>query len=96
MYFSDGEVRNFRLVKKEWGFSRMISLKDFKNVKNGYLVDDCCIFGVEILVIPPVVKSASFSVVEKPTVLTWKIDDFSSLNGTIRYSDTFTVLGYQW
>ncbi|CAM8904235.1 unnamed protein product [Rhodiola kirilowii] len=94
----DGEIRKFNSMKKKWGFTKMMSLKSFKKAKNGYLVDDCCIFGVEILVIPPVVKSASFSLIDNPTSpsFIWKIDERSSWSDRIRYSDPFTALDYQW
>ncbi|KAJ4950018.1 hypothetical protein NE237_026850 [Protea cynaroides] len=40
--------RRFNEIKKEWGFDQFISLKTFKKCSNGYLVNDECVFGVEV------------------------------------------------
>lgn len=37
-------------MKLEWGFDRFIPLKAFGDATNGYLVDDCCVFGAEVFV----------------------------------------------
>ncbi|KAG5608559.1 hypothetical protein H5410_019840 [Solanum commersonii] len=46
-----GMDRRFRNIKTEWGFSKCISHKTFNDPSNGYLVDDKCIFGVDVYVI---------------------------------------------
>ncbi|KAH0692286.1 hypothetical protein KY285_019383 [Solanum tuberosum] len=46
-----GMERHFRNIKTEWGFSKCISHETFKDPSNGYLVDDKCIFGVDVYVI---------------------------------------------
>ncbi|XP_022146377.1 uncharacterized protein LOC111015606 [Momordica charantia] len=46
----DGKIRRFHAPKTEWGFEKLISLDNFSNPSNGFLVDDCCAFGVDIIV----------------------------------------------
>ncbi|KAL4378260.1 hypothetical protein GQ457_02G028670 [Hibiscus cannabinus] len=74
-------VRRFYEMKTEWGFSQLLSQITFNNAANGYLVDDCCTFGAEVLVIqrPPEVEK---SVLKKPSggTITWKMDNFSRLD----------------
>lgn len=53
---ANGTVRRFHELKREWGFSRLISLDTFKEASNGYLVDDSCIFGAEVLSLSPQVS----------------------------------------
>ncbi|KAM3759523.1 hypothetical protein ACB098_01G126600 [Castanea mollissima] len=42
--------RCFRGKKLEWGYDKIIPLKTFKDANDGYLVDDTCVFGAEVLV----------------------------------------------
>ncbi|XP_059654607.1 ubiquitin C-terminal hydrolase 12-like [Cornus florida] len=46
-----GQVRRFHSMKTEWGFDQFLSLDAFNNRSNGYLVNDCCVFGAEVFVI---------------------------------------------
>ncbi|KAH0756968.1 hypothetical protein KY290_020461 [Solanum tuberosum] len=46
-----GMERHFRNIKTEWGFSKCISHKTFKDPSNGYLVNDKCVVGVDVYVI---------------------------------------------
>ncbi|KAK6790794.1 hypothetical protein RDI58_009875 [Solanum bulbocastanum] len=45
------EWRSVRNIKNEWGFSKCISHETFKDLSNGYLIDDKCIFGVDVYAI---------------------------------------------
>ncbi|XP_050211398.1 BTB/POZ and MATH domain-containing protein 6-like [Mercurialis annua] len=60
------KVRRFRGSKREWGFDKLISITDFKDDSNGYLVDDCCMFGAEILVIDNANKGECMSLEVHP------------------------------
>ncbi|KAI4369489.1 hypothetical protein MLD38_017924 [Melastoma candidum] len=42
--------RRFREMTLEWGFDQFLPLKAFMDTRNGYLVDDTCVFGVEVFV----------------------------------------------
>ncbi|XAR52942.1 hypothetical protein NMG60_11021283, partial [Bertholletia excelsa] len=39
----------FHQLKTEWGFDKLLSL-DQLDESNGYLFDDCCVFGAEVFV----------------------------------------------
>uniref|UniRef100_A0A2N9EPX9 MATH domain-containing protein n=1 Tax=Fagus sylvatica TaxID=28930 RepID=A0A2N9EPX9_FAGSY len=45
-----GIIRKFNERKTEWGFAKFLPLDTFNNESHGYLVTDCCIFGVEVFV----------------------------------------------
>ncbi|XP_019180172.1 PREDICTED: probable inactive serine/threonine-protein kinase fnkC [Ipomoea nil] len=47
---AEEKTRRFRAMKEEWGYDRFIVLTEFNNVSNGYVVDDVCVFGVEVSV----------------------------------------------
>ncbi|EYU41022.1 hypothetical protein MIMGU_mgv1a024200mg [Erythranthe guttata] len=46
-----GRTRCFQPMKSEWGFSKFISKKIMSEPSNGYLVDDNCVFGVEVFLV---------------------------------------------
>ncbi|KAM7502424.1 hypothetical protein LguiB_001328 [Lonicera macranthoides] len=52
MYYTiqdvDGKIRRFRSTKREWGFDRFLHLQTLTDPSNGYIRDDCCIFGAEV------------------------------------------------
>lgn len=58
-------MNRFSEMKKEWGFQELISMEAFGNPCNGYLVDDCCVFGAEICVIDRTCKLESVSMVKE-------------------------------
>lgn len=63
---------------KEWGFDKLIPLITLKDATNGYLFNDSCAFGVELLAIEKGCKGDSLSLIKDPTnsTYTWKIDNF--------------------
>ncbi|XP_050209018.1 uncharacterized protein LOC126659726 [Mercurialis annua] len=95
---ADEKVRRFHGSKKEWGFDKLVSVTDFKDESNGYLVDDCCIFGAEIFVIENANKGECLSMVKKPAnnTYTWTIAKFSELNLSHNISQVFTIGGNNW
>lgn len=93
-----GKSKRFDWVKNEWGYSNFISIDDFKEPTNGYLVDDTCLFGVEVFV------SQSSGLRECLSILniantsynyTWNIIRFSKLSEDF-HLDEFIVGGYKW
>ncbi|KAM7267417.1 hypothetical protein ACFE04_009583 [Oxalis oulophora] len=44
------EMCRFQWMKTEWGFGQLLPLGVFKDPSNGFLIDDRCIFGVDIFV----------------------------------------------
>ncbi|CAM8901420.1 unnamed protein product [Rhodiola kirilowii] len=94
----DNEVRGFHGLKKEWGFARLISLERFKDANNGYLVNDCCVFGVEIVVLTPGIRSGigNLVMIKQPTdgIFTWKLYPLSYYSGDV--TKEFEVQGLKW
>ncbi|KAF2294674.1 hypothetical protein GH714_014832 [Hevea brasiliensis] len=91
-----GKVRRFRGAKTEWGFDKLVSLSAFNDASNGYLVDDCCIFGAEIFVIERTTKGECVSIVKElanSNTYTWKIQKFSDWN---QVGYTSQVFCYWW
>ncbi|KAK3404291.1 hypothetical protein EUGRSUZ_K00593 [Eucalyptus grandis] len=92
-----GRVTRFHALKAEWGVPRYMPLKTFANPSNGYLVDDTCIFGVEVFVIKSsgvgecLTLKASASYTHQ-----WKISWLPSLGEGYLYSDAFTVGDHKW
>ncbi|GMI78954.1 hypothetical protein like AT3G17380 [Hibiscus trionum] len=90
-------VRRFYEMKTEWGFSQFLSQKTFNDAANGYLVDDCCTFGAEVLLIqrPPKVEK---SVLKKHCggTITWKMDNFSKLAREFYKSHVVSIDDIKW
>ncbi|OMP09153.1 TRAF-like family protein [Corchorus olitorius] len=71
-----GETRRcFQHTKTEWGLAKLLSLEIFNDVSHGYLVDDCCILGVDVFVTKNTGRMECFSFVDKPAgnSYTWNI-----------------------
>ncbi|GKU86892.1 hypothetical protein SLEP1_g1365 [Rubroshorea leprosula] len=95
------KARRFHAMKTEWGFSKLLSHKDFADACNGCLVGDTCVFGAEMYV----ENENHFGVGEclsmlntKDEGLTWKIDNFSLLDELeeVIKSTVFTAGGLNW
>ncbi|XP_038874970.1 uncharacterized protein LOC120067490 [Benincasa hispida] len=95
----DGKVRCFHAIKKEWGFEKLVSLDTFNDTSNGLLVDDCCAFGVDVIVMKSYDgNNEILSLIKqlKNYKYTWKINNFSQLSKNVYESDPFTVDNYTW
>ncbi|KAK4720630.1 hypothetical protein R3W88_010863 [Solanum pinnatisectum] len=91
--------RPFCNIKTEWGSSKCISHKTFKDPSNGYLVNGKCIFGVDVYVIKNQGIGECMSLLNGTPNLSkheWKITEFSKLKNEVYYSEEFTVEGYKW
>lgn len=90
-------VRHFHALKTERGFSRLIPLATFNDPSNGYLIDDTCVFGVDVSVVNNTPKGECLSMVNDPIPFkhTWRIADFSQLTEYV-HSHVFEVGGYKW
>ncbi|KAK0579243.1 hypothetical protein LWI29_023311 [Acer saccharum] len=94
-----GAAKYFDKLRTEHGFAELFSLEEFNDPCNGYLVNDCCVFGVEVSVIQPSTSSEETITMVKELVnrtYTWSIHDFSNLNENDLSSDEFTVGGRKW
>ncbi|XP_074566247.1 uncharacterized protein LOC141822832 [Curcuma longa] len=80
-----------------------IALDKFNSPKSGLLVNDCCIFGVDVLEASAfkldkkrISESLSLNKDLTPRTYTWEIKDVSKLNQIVLYSETFDAGGYNW
>ncbi|KAE8056845.1 hypothetical protein FH972_013581 [Carpinus fangiana] len=91
-------VRRFHKFKTEWGFAQLLSHKTLNDSSNGYLVNDTCVFGVEVLVSKGPCKGECLSMINEPqrNYFTWKIDNFTALKDKDYASEQFTVEGQRW
>ncbi|KAF4380331.1 hypothetical protein F8388_024624 [Cannabis sativa] len=83
-YLAFQGVRRFHEMKKEWGFEQIISLETFKDVHNGYVVNDSCVFGAEVFIINQTAPIfATLSVVQRRfidnPIFRWEIKEFSKI-----------------
>ncbi|KAM7497065.1 hypothetical protein LguiA_021479 [Lonicera macranthoides] len=95
MYYTiqdvDGKIRRFRSTKREWGFDRFLRLQTLTDPSNGYIRDDCCIFGAEVFVF----KHSGIMDDVNPYI--WEIEKFSTFKDKEYYnSKKFLAGGYSW
>ncbi|XP_022775874.1 uncharacterized protein LOC111317724 [Durio zibethinus] len=97
----DVEVRQFNKTNRVWGLSQLVSLDCFRNTSNGFLVNDSCVFGVEVFDI----KCDAFEVQgaylrtlrqQSEIVKIWTVEKLSELKETGHFSEQFSVGGYNW
>jgi hypothetical protein len=95
---ANGRVRRFHNLKTEWGFAQLLSHDTLNDPSNGYLLDDTCVFGVEVFVIKATGKGETLSMINQPqhNYFTWRIDNYSNLKGEAYFSEHFTVEGRRW
>ncbi|PKA48616.1 Ubiquitin carboxyl-terminal hydrolase 13 [Apostasia shenzhenica] len=89
---------NLAQVFDEIGFRNFKDLSEFRSSSKGYLVKDCCMFGVKILQVVPIKTiTECLHPVEKIThEFSWKIENFSSLDKKISHEKHFTAGQYLW
>ncbi|KAF5189328.1 Ubiquitin carboxyl-terminal hydrolase [Thalictrum thalictroides] len=89
--------RHFHALKTEWGFSQLIPLTTLQDPSNGYLVDDTCVFGADVIVLKRATKGECLSMLKDVTPYkhTWRVCGFSTLTGDV-ISDVFVVGGKKW
>ncbi|KAL4599785.1 hypothetical protein ACB092_11G151800 [Castanea dentata] len=95
---SFGTIRRFNDLKNEWGFAKVLPVDTFNDPSQGYLVNDCCVFGVEVSVYERSNKRQCISMIREPPnrTMTWKIEKFSTLDERFYCSQEFTVEGLKW
>ncbi|KAL7206347.1 hypothetical protein ACSBR2_019122 [Camellia fascicularis] len=78
----EGKIKRFHRMKTEWGFDKLLSLDSFTDASNGYLLDDCCMFGAEVFVINYYGKGESVSMLKDAVNngYIWKISKFSAMD----------------
>ena len=96
--YADGKVKRYHALKTEHGFDQLLSLATFNDPCNGYIVDDCCAFGVEVHVIKRTGKGEEISFIRNPRngTYTWRLKKFSTLSLSCYYSEIFVAANYKW
>ncbi|XP_013680906.2 uncharacterized protein LOC106385541 [Brassica napus] len=97
-YFTiqDTDVFRFNAFKTMGGFSQVLPLDTFKDLKNGYLYDgDHSEFGVDVTVPKPFEKSELLSFSKRSDRFTWTIRGFSTVT-QYTYSDVISFAGRKW
>nr|XP_043630121.1 uncharacterized protein LOC122601427 [Erigeron canadensis] len=98
--YIDGNRTKFNGSNKIWGFDKLKSLESFKESTNGYLLNDACVFGVEVFVVSGFAqKDRCLSFVKPPAAMnsyTWTIDKFSDLTEEKVYSSVFKIGNVKW
>lgn len=87
------------LTSKRRGIQNLVSLNDLE--KNGYLIGDCCMFGVKLHGFEPGTQGTAecFSLIEKPFnhKVTWMMTQFSSFDPfQCHHSNEFVVGNRKW
>ncbi|MBA0675518.1 hypothetical protein Goari_017058 [Gossypium aridum] len=85
-------------MKTEWGIAQLLSLDHFNETSNGYLVDDCCSFGVEVFVIKQTGKLERLSMMKQPpnTTITFQLQKYSVPFYERYTSDVQTIGDSKW
>ncbi|KAM7273879.1 hypothetical protein ACFE04_028543 [Oxalis oulophora] len=98
--FGDNEkVKRFHRMKTKWGIDQVISLDIFNDSGYGYLVDDHCIFGVEILIIKGTGKGEIHSMQKLTpgsTSYKFRIENYSTRGQSPLESKIFTIGDQKW
>ncbi|OIV95415.1 hypothetical protein TanjilG_06284 [Lupinus angustifolius] len=77
---ADSSVRRFNVLKSDWGVSKFIDHATLNDPSKGYLIDDTCVFGVDVFVLNTKIKGECITMIEEPRVVSysWKFDNFSN------------------
>ncbi|XP_048137891.1 uncharacterized protein LOC125315863 [Rhodamnia argentea] len=93
----EGRPTRFHTTQSQWGIPRFIPLATFIDPSNGYLIDDTCVFGVEVLVIKNSGLGECFTPKEGTSYThKWKISRFSSLKQESCWSKPFLAGNQKW
>ncbi|TYG62877.1 hypothetical protein ES288_D07G267800v1 [Gossypium darwinii] len=95
---SDGVIKRYYQMKTEWGIAQLLSLDHFNETSNGYLVDDCCSFGVEVFVIKQTGKLERLSMMKQPpnNTITFQLQKYSVPFYERYTSDVQTIGDSKW
>ncbi|GAB2275089.1 hypothetical protein Dimus_009856 [Dionaea muscipula] len=91
--------KHFSLLKTEWGISEVLPLSTFNDAANGYVINDCCVFGTEVFVLKNDFWMGTLSPVSEANVnhhYSWTVSQYSKLNDEYCNSPVFTFDGISW
>ena len=83
---------------KKGGFSKLIELEELYGVDNCYVMDDTCVFELEIFSFTPIMKKIETLVLEvrEPQGHKWIIPKFSELPKMGPVIESFTMFDILW
>lgn len=95
------EEKRFHALKQEWGFDYFLPLQEFYDPSRGYMVEENCVFGVEVSVIrEKVTRKAEFlSMIREPLAPfknIWPVINFSTSNTEFFDSSMFISGDQKW
>ncbi|KAK3005115.1 hypothetical protein RJ639_016505 [Escallonia herrerae] len=97
-----GGTKRFHPMKTEWGLDKLLPLCTFNDTNNNFLVDDSCVFGVELFLVRDTGDGESMSFVKdfKQATHIWTIDNLSGKRNGKNLHEQFSVGGpggdYTW
>ncbi|KAI3440953.1 uncharacterized protein J3R85_002989 [Psidium guajava] len=92
-----GRDTRFSTMQSQWGIPRFMPLATFTDPSNGYLIDNTCVFGAEVLVIKNSGLGECFTPKEgTPYTHEWKISKFSALKDETCWSEPFFTGSQKW
>ncbi|KAI7756138.1 hypothetical protein M8C21_003456 [Ambrosia artemisiifolia] len=100
--FQDFNWRRTRFHEKKTtcGFDKLISIESFMESQNGYLFNDSCVFGAEVITVPEFTQVDRCLSMIKPLATvnthTWTINKFSAVTDSVLYSEVFKVGNVKW
>ncbi|KAH7676323.1 Ubiquitinyl hydrolase 1 protein [Dioscorea alata] len=85
-------------IWKKWGFSKFIELEELYGVDNCYVMDDTCVFELEIFSFTPIMKKIETLAVQvyEPQTHKWIIPNFSELPKMGPVTESFTMFDFLW
>ncbi|KGN53168.1 MATH domain and coiled-coil domain-containing protein At3g58370 [Cucumis sativus] len=94
----DGKMRKYSKMKSEHGFTHLISHNVFNKASSGFLVSNCCTFGVEVSILKASNKGERLTILKEPQQDTyfWTLYSFSALKQPFYISEPFNVKGRKW
>ncbi|XP_019418581.1 PREDICTED: BTB/POZ and MATH domain-containing protein 6-like [Lupinus angustifolius] len=94
----DSSVRRFNVLKSDWGVSKFLDHATLNDPSKGYLIDDTCVFGVDVFVLNTKIKGECITMLEVPRVVShsWKFDKFSGADLISYCSQPFFAGNYKW
>lgn len=98
-YFFFTAAKNAILsTSKKCGFSKFIELEELYGVDNCYVMDDTCVFELEIFSFTPIMKRIETLAVQvyEPEMHKWIIPNFSELPKMGPVTESFTMFDILW
>ncbi|XP_054778269.1 uncharacterized protein LOC129286300 [Prosopis cineraria] len=94
----ENELKRFHAGKTQWGFDELLPMDTFKDVANGYLVDDSCVFGAEVFVVQCSGNWECLTTLDNKfkDSYTWKLSKYSQIVEEFCESEAFSIKGKTW